>query len=1522
MNGVVETRRMLAAGFTQEEVGAWQNEQSAKMRSAGFSEKEINDHFGRYEPDLKGLQEYMKGNLIAFGQKPATIKSDQVTAASQPKSTFEDAIAAGLQISTSGLAFRGKAPDTKLPENAPMAHRIASKAATLVGDVPAMAAGFALGGGLASPMTAFAGSFALPEGLRATLMDAYEKGDFANFGEFWERGGGVIYDTAKAWTTGALTYGAGQLAGRYVGNTTSVFGPVQPRIMSPMGRTGATVSAELGTMATVGAALEGHAPKAEDFIDAAILLGGAKATMGTARVARDLPGKLRDIYRDFGMKPEEVVDAAGKYPSVAQDLASTDRGIPRVLVSEGEPRMVINPESLAMLDPGFIEKMITRSERNGTAVDVETPQVSALVNLRGLMTKYNEGRISEGQLGFEVKQLLDRLEEKREVQLQRQEGRDRVRGPEWVEERLLRALRTGELTSEQVNMARFLLRENPALAEGLGISVKSSKNPFNMEAGNYNPAAKIMTLFTDSTKPDVAVHEILHHSERMMPPEVQVGIREEWSNRVWDALKAAEKSGDKERVSTIGLILKASLGDEAAAKLVAEAFKNGKLKYEDYQLSNPSEFWAVNATRIMADRYAAQGSWVKMAQQWMREFYQHAKAFFGLNSDAAVLKGLREVLGSDGEFQSKKMLAGRDKGVYNAPRTPEEEAILGRLSVGEKDTRSYSWERFYSAVKDDLFALRNMPETYQLARLTRGAFGRAEQFLDNAAFKFDTYANVGKSLKALLDPVKMDLDGIRAFAVAARNIELDGRGIKTGIPLAESQAVVAAGQQKYGQVFKELGEYQQHLVEYLRDAGLISKETFKLMMDANKDYVPFFRMLDDGPGGAGGAGGGMTTRNPIHGIRGSDRIIIDPLESIIKNTYLYTMLAERNAVAQALVREAPSAGIKIDRVKTPVRPIELTEKEVKDIVAQYGVTPQQAQAFSIFRAKTVMPDANEIVVYENGKRMVYRVPEEIAAAMKATDRESIPMLLRMLATPARLLRAGSVLSPDFMLRNLNRDQLTAFLFSENGYVPVLDTVRGALSLIKRDESFQNWLKSGGANATLVSLDRDYIQTRLFQLDAYKEAGLWDRAWNVAKSPVEFLRITSELIENSTRLGEFKKALGGSTDKADIQKAGFDSREVTLDFARIGAQTRAMNMITAFWNATIEGFDRTVRAAGNNPLAFTAKAVGAITLPSILLWWANKDDPRWDEIPRWQKDLFWIVMTEDHVFRIPKPFEVGVLFGTVPERLMDAYVRDNPAAFKEFSSTLARIFGINLVPTVTAPIIEQFANRSLFTGNPLVPFKQERLLGEYQYNDYTSELTKAMGQLVGRIPGVVKKSTDEDSIVLGGTARAITSPAILENYIRGWTGGLGMYAVQLADKALREAGALPDPVKPLATLADIPVVKAFAIRYPSATAQSVQDFYNDYFAKKKIYDTWTHAAEQGDIKAMERIQALDNTMFVQLDGIQDALSTQSLAVQLINKNPEMPAEEKRQLIDSIYFQMIELARAGNEVLETTKREFGR
>lgn len=891
-------------------------------------------------------------------------------------------------------------------------------------------------------------------------------------------------------------------------------------------------------------------------------------------------------------------------------------------------------------------------------------------------------------------------------------------------------------------------------------------------------------------------------------------------------------------------------------------------------------------------------------------------------------------------------------------------------------------------------------DPYTLMRLLRGSVGRAAHFLEQGTTDFRTLETNGESLKAALNKEK-DLTGLRNYLVARRAVELHGRGVETGIDKTTAAQAVKEGKDRFDETAKRLTAYQDRVTQYLRDAGILSDEAYDAMREANKDYVPFFRLMEEE---APGIGKGSSVKNPIHGIKGSDRKILDPIESIIKNTYVYVALAERNAANSSFIRHANKTkqpDLFYSKVKQPVQAVELQEAEIRKLFNAFvterknvvtsersesvtsksasgqpdskgftlvknrvmealkargfseGETSQMVErlmakggeagtveklikevektehvqelnirlpheAATVFRALKTPLRPNEIAVFENGKRTVYEVDPDVATAFKALDAETANLFVKLIAVPAQTLRAGAILSPDFIARNAMRDQLSAMILSKGGYFPVFDFVRGAMSLIKKDEAYGNWLKSGGANAAMVSVDRQYLSQHLFNLN--KDTGLMERAWNVAKSPLEVLRVASELVENSTRLGEFKKLTGPGSNKTDLQKAGFASREVTLDFARIGANMRAVNMISAFTAAQINGLDRVIRGFGENPIGMSAKIGVAITLPSLLLWWANRDDPRWESIPRWQKYLFWIVMTKDHIYRIPKPFELGLVFGTLPELSAELFFKDNPDALKDFDKAVLDALLPNLVPQIAQPVIEQFSNRSMLTGAPVVPADVEKGLPEYQYHEYTTELSRAIGGMVGAFPGLRDRSITDEQTLVGGVARALSSPALIENYVRAWTGGLGMYALQLADKGLRDAGVLPDPVKPTPTLADIPIVKAFVIRYPAASDQKIQDFYTAYKLNNAYVTTINQKAAEGDPVALKLIEAHSEKLD-DLSGVKDALSTHSKLIRMIYKNPDVPADEKRQVIDTLYSNMIQLAEHGLEEVRLLKEALG-
>lgn len=871
----------------------------------------------------------------------------------------------------------------------------------------------------------------------------------------------------------------------------------------------------------------------------------------------------------------------------------------------------------------------------------------------------------------------------------------------------------------------------------------------------------------------------------------------------------------------------------------------------------------------------------------------------------------------------------------------ESEGLISRLL--SKDT----WDSLYTNFVDRLYPLKKATDIlaegkelpadmnpYTLARTFAGAKGKATHFIERSPFTYGEWKNVGKPLAETLRAVD-NLDEFRAFLVSRRGLELEGRGIKSGIRPEAMRATAERLGEKYEPLARELDEYQNHVVNYLVDSGMLSAETAAAMREMNQNYVPFFRVMENA-GGFLASGKSLTGRNPIRRIKGSGRDIIDPLESIIKNTYAMIEAAEKNGIGRALTdlaSKTDGAGWLVEKLPTPKAAVQVRAEDVskafidslgpispsvKDSIKALAESADMGEMLTFWQNAATLDKKSQIAVFRDGKREVYQVAPEIAEVMNGLSTETIPLLVKLISIPAKMLRAGATLTPDFMVRNLIRDAVSTGVLSRTGFIPGLDTAKGLKRAVTKDKSYWDWVKAGGDQASLVSMDRTTLQTTLNDI---KATGYTERVWNVVKNPLELLRLGSELSEKMTRLGEFGKGTEKhGNDKAGLMQAAYESRDI-MDFSRRGKLTASFNLITAFFNASMQGLDRTARGAVENPRRFLVRTALFIGIPSILNAINNYGDKDVAEVPRAQRDMFWITpigQGENKVLlRIPKPFEQGVMFGSTLERatefILDAahdkygsIEKARQEAFRGLGASMLDVSAPNLVPTAFAPVIEAFANRSLPFDRPIIPKNREGLLPEYQYTPSTTELTKALSSFVGALPPVGEMNT--------------FSPARAENYIRGWTGGMGMYALQLVDAMARKAGIVDDPVKPADTLADIPFVRAFVIRHPSMGAESIQRFF-DHYEESTSYLKTINALGK-DFKYNDVANLLPYSVYQAMDAPHKALSEITKAIDLINKIPSMTPDEKRQQIDSLYFHAIEVAKFGNMVFEALQPDIER
>lgn len=804
-----------------------------------------------------------------------------------------------------------------------------------------------------------------------------------------------------------------------------------------------------------------------------------------------------------------------------------------------------------------------------------------------------------------------------------------------------------------------------------------------------------------------------------------------------------------------------------------------------------------------------------------------------------------------------------------------------------------------------------------LARLVRGSFGIGDTFIHRGSLDFNTLDVKGPSLEAILRPIRDNVDEFIHYGVSRRVVELARRGIETGFRSKDAAAVIEQyrGRADFVKAFDQLQTYQTHLLDWLRDVGALSPALHRKILAKNENYLPFYKVLDEEVARRATGSTFGHQFNPVKRIRGGGQDIINPLESIIKNTYAYTNLAARHRVTKALVElsKRDGAGVWIEHIPTPTKPVKMRLGEIKEQLSDMfgpemldGLTEHDLdEMLMVYRPGDYFGKDNIVSVLDQaGKRQWYEVDPELYQSMMGLSHEQANTVARIVSLPAKWLRAGATLAPEFIARNPIRDQIGAFVQSEYGYKPVADWTKGLFTLIAGEgklgertgvEAFKNaedmywkWKAAGGEHAALLSLDRDALRNAVRDVLGHAKdpkAIVGD----VIKSPIELLRILSAAAEDATRLGEFQRGVAreGMT-RGGLDRAAAGAREVSVDFARHGAKTEAVRILTAFWNARLQGYYRLGRAFRDNPVRSTYRATAAITLPSVLLYYANKDDPEYQALPQWERDIFWHVKVRDTWFRIPKPFELGIIFGTIPERILEWHHTQNPDRLERSLGALAGDASNLLpVPTSAVPLIENFANWSLFRSQPIVSRRLQDVQAPYQFTTGTSEVGKGLGRMLNYAPDKI------------------------DNLMFGWGGGLGRLGVDVADRLGSAAGIVPPEVRPERTLSDIPGVRGFVSRKPGAGSDDVEQFYKVWTQAQQAKATRDLLTREGRDDELDRFEA-DSSNIAQLDRYDDLesyskeLGDLRRQLQEAAHDPSLTPAERRREVDAIGKEMQQLA----------------
>lgn len=547
--------------------------------------------------------------------------------------------------------------------------------------------------------------------------------------------------------------------------------------------------------------------------------------------------------------------------------------------------------------------------------------------------------------------------------------------------------------------------------------------------------------------------------------------------------------------------------------------------------------------------------------------------------------------------------------------------------------------------------------------------------------------------------------------------------------------------------------YNSNTVKFLRDTGMIDNAGAQLWL-SQSDYFPFYRTDKTGKDiSHPKVFGGLTSVTNLKALKGGDEAIDVPLmEAILTNLDSAIAMGMKNVAQQRIVRDMITIGL--------------------------GSMVQPGQSI----------DGRSAVTFKVGGKKYSAFIDDplIFESMQAVPEVQMDGLLgNLFRVPAQVLRELIVRDPGYVIANMLRDTASVVMTSGSNIIPVLDTIRNF------GRGLENLEKVGVAGG--YDFARDPGDVVKFVSDEARELGhefpvrentKWDqvvnsnyirpltRVWNG-------LGKISDMAEASTRNAVYEDTMSRT---GDWVQAAYDALSV-INYGRRG-RNAGLRFITAsvpFLNARIQGLDKLYQAGTGrsgvfperkkNILRFVTRAGLMVGLTGLYYATVSDDELYENENPE-VRDNYYIIPIKKadlanrepgFAFKVPIPFEVGILFKTIPERIMDAYYKDAPSKdlrdslFRATTSTLA----INPIPQVVLPIFETAVNYDTFTGRSIIPQYMLDRDPIAQSRFGTNELARRLGEATG------------------------ISPLKLDHLMNGYLGSLGTYTLDMVDSVLRD-----------------------------------------------------------------------------------------------------------------------------------------
>jgi hypothetical protein len=759
----------------------------------------------------------------------------------------------------------------------------------------------------------------------------------------------------------------------------------------------------------------------------------------------------------------------------------------------------------------------------------------------------------------------------------------------------------------------------------------------------------------------------------------------------------------------------------------------------------------------------------------------------------------------------------------------------------------------------------------------RDGLTKVEDFTNSKGDKIDGIIGLLAPLQASGNTYGKNLEEVaQAYAIGRRVKYLHSKGRYTDkIPIGKEDEYLAelereadkyinpeTGDSIIREWYQNWSEYNDGVVQFLKDTGVITEEQ-GVEWASMSSYYPFYMEAEGETQGidffSGMSAAPQTVSNEEFKAVGKSGkpVNVAMFDAIVKNITAAIDMGMTNVAYQRVVRDQVLLG------------------NAQEIPQGKSTSNKYTINFRVNGEKKTF-ELNDPLVFEALKPMA--------------DGEAYEIMASILGFPANILRETVTRDPGFIVVNMMRDTLSSYVTSGSKYKPVIDTVANFASGM---ETLERYGIVGGYD--LVNDPKNlkkFFNKEVRRRGLDSDEGLGSKAFNKTLGAVwEMLGKATTMSDAATRKAVFDDVLARTGNEAE---AAFQALEV-INFARRGSNPVARLAFTAipFLNARIQGLDVFYRAfagkysadseASRKAIAGRAISRGLLlTAITGLYWGLVSDDDEYklqsDEV----RDNNWIIPTgTGYPIKIPIPFEVGLVFKTIPERAIDAAYGQSTDA-REMAQSVKRglMSTLEVNPLgiqAIAPIVEAAFNHNFYTGRQIVPYYMDQgLEAGFQKRVGTNKLAEYVGEALN------------------------ISPMKIDHVMYGYVGTIGGYALDAIDKTLRSealVGNLSEAM-PSLDMQQFPLMKRF---FGTKEGSGVtQDFYEIDREVNRVVQTLNSLKKQG--KA-EELQAY----LMGREGLYSLKSHVNRLSKTLSENRkrreaiirmDIDPEEKRKLVDEI------------------------